>query len=297
MLEKIYVYIHSVIILYVYIYIKYIHTLLENSSNSFIMRHVYHLFVLGIILSINLQNLNANIITEPSCQMNKNCFLPKCNCESTHPPVNLALHYNKDEIPQLVILTIDDDKLNTDSYKVYKKLFENIRNPNNQPIKATIFLSDSENRTSFCLVRNLYEQMHEIAISTVNYTCPHRFCNVNGPSFRPWKYETWIEQILNMRERLNMYAGIPKSDINGFRAPLLEPASDMHYRIILGNKFLYDSSLVVSTDDLTEMSWPFTLDYKLNFVQSNNGPIEKYQGLWEMPLPIFIGHNNGERIF
>jgi len=229
---------------------------------------------------------------EQKCLLNKNCFLPKCNCASTRPPVDLTHTYRKDEIPQLVVLTIDDDKLDIDSYRVYKKLFENLRNPNNQSIKATFFLSDSYNATSFCLVRNLYEKMHEIAISTVNYTCPHKLCNVAGPSFRPWKYETWIEQILNMRERLYTYAGIPKSEITGFRAPLLEPASDMHYRILMGNKFQYDSSLVVSSENLTDMVWPFTLDYKAELDLSNNGPIEKYQGLWELPLPIFIGYNS-----
>lgn len=225
------------------------------------------------------------------CVIKQNCFLPKCMCETTKAPVDLS-HYRRDEIPQLVILTIDDDQLDVQSYKVYKKLFENMKNPNNKSIKATLFLSDSYNKTSFCLVRNLYEQMHEIAISTVNYTCPHKLCNVAGPSFVPWKYDTWIDEILNMRERLNMYAGIPKSDIFGFRAPLLEPTADMHYKIIAGNKFLYDSSLVVNTNKQASMLWPFTLDYKMTSITSNNGPIDTYKGLWELPLPLLIGYDN-----
>ncbi len=250
------------------------------------------LLVLVFILSSPAQcQLNQ---AEESCVSNKNCVLPICNCASTRPPIDLSHTYRKDEIPQLVVLTIDDDKLDIESYKVYKKLFQNLKNPNNQLLKATFFLSDSYSETSFCLVRNLYEQMHEIAISTVNYTCPHKLCNVAGPTFKPWKYETWIEQILNMRERLYTYAGIPKTEVTGFRAPLLEPASDMHYRILIGNKFLYDSSLVVSSENLTEMVWPFTLDYKVDLDLNNNGPLDKYQGLWELPLPIYIGYDNSK---
>jgi hypothetical protein len=99
-----------------------------------------------------------------------------------------------------------------------------------------------------------------------------------------------------MRERLVKYAGIPKSDIIGFRAPLLEPASDMHYRIISGNKFLYDSSLVVSSENLTQMVWPYTLDYQpsLQFPVDNNAPLDNYKGLWELPLPILIGYNDSK---
>jgi hypothetical protein len=216
--------------------------------------------------------------------MGVNCELPFCNCESPDLPIN----YTTYKLPQLVVLTIDDDKLDIKSYQVYKKLLENFRNPNKCPIKATFFMSDSENRTSYCLVRDLYEKKHEIAISTVNYTCPHKRCS-SLVDFQPWHYSTWSEQILNMKLRLNKYAGIPKADINGFRAPQLEPSSDLHYRIIAGDKFLYDSSLIVNTDRLT---WPFTFDYKIKPFLSNNGPINSYPGLWELPIPTYIDSNN-----
>lgn len=229
------------------------------------------------------------------CIMNKNCFLPKCNCESTRAPADLG-HYRRDSIPQLVVLSIDEELLDKQSYRVYKKLFEGFKNPNNQSIRATFFLSDSQFETDFCLVRNIYEQRHEIAISTINYTCPHKQCNVKGPSFRPWKYDTWLEQVLGMRERLVKYSGIPKSDIIGFRAPLLEPASDMHYRILAGNKFLYDSSLIVSSENRSQMVWPYTLDYQpdLMYPIDNNGPLDTYKGMWELPVPILIGYDDSK---
>lgn len=173
---------------------------------------------------------------EVKCAMKDNCNLPHCNCDSTQSPVNLLKLYRRDQIPQLVVLTIDDDNLDIKSYQIYKRLLENTS------IKATFFVSDSKNETSYCLVRNLYENFNEIAISTVNYTCPRKQCTADR-HFQPWNYEVWIEQILNMRERVYKYAGISKTEILGFRAPILEPASDMHYRIIYGKKFLYDSSI------------------------------------------------------
>lgn len=172
---------------------------------------------------------------EKTCELKINCNLPHCNCESTKSPANFTKFYRKDQIPQLVILTIDDDNLDIKSYQVFKRLLEN------SSIRATFFLSDTNNQTSYCLVRNLYENKNEIAISTVNYTCPRKSCTAQR-DFQPWNYELWIEQILNMRERVHRYSGIAKPEIIGFRAPILEPASDMHYRIIAGNKFLYDSS-------------------------------------------------------
>jgi hypothetical protein len=254
------------------------------------------LLFLIIFLKLNfISNENEFQEKEQDCEMKKNCYLPKCKCESKNSSINWSNNYRKDEIPQLVVLTIDDDNLNIESYQVYKKLFENIKNQNNHSIKATFFLSDSYNQTSFCLIRNLYEQNHEIAISTVNYTCPHKLCNLMGKKFKPWTYHTWLDQILNMRNRIHLYSGIPLSDIIGFRAPILEPASDLHYKILTGNKFLYDSSLVVADEDL--MSWPFTLDFPIKSVLSNNGPMNKHKGLWEIPLPIYIGYNNSNILF
>ena len=259
------------------------------------MKKLFLVILLATLLNTIACQWDDEFIPKPKCIQNENCFLPKCYCGTAKAPKNLNL-FRRDQVPQLVVLTIDDDSLDMQSYKVYKKLFENLRNPNGQKVKGTFFMSDSKNETSYCLVRNLYDQLHEISISTVNYTCPHKFCNVAGPSFKQWRYNTWLDQILNMRERLYMYAGIPKSEIVGFRAPILEPAADMHYRIIMGNKFMYDSSLIVNLENEEKqlMTWPFTLDYKLDLTVSNNGPFETYHGLWELPLPIFIGFNGSE---
>lgn len=247
-------------------------------------------FFFEILIVILLGRLSCQFDEEPKCSIGQNCRLPICNCDSKNLPIELPDRYHMNDLPQLVILSIDDDSLDVKSYQIYRKLLENRKNPNNCSIKATFFVSDSKNTTSYCLTRNLYDNGHEIAISSVNYTCPHKRCSP-FLNFQPWNYEKWTDEILNMRERLNRYAGIPKSQIIGFRAPILEPASDMHYRIISSNKFLYDSSLILNTDDIM---WPFTLDYKLNSYLSNNGPIHRYAGLWELPVPTYVDLEDGK---
>ena len=238
---------------------------------------------------------DENEILHRKCTMEKNCNLPNCNCDSADIPVDISKYYKTIDLPQLVVLTIDDDKLDIKSYQVYKKLLESFKNPDNSSIKATFFVSDSVNKTSFCLLRNLYEKNHEIAISTRNYTCPNKRCSTEK-DFQPWDYQQWTTEILNMRHMLNRYAGIPMSDIVGFRAPILEPAADMHYKIIASHNFLYDSSLVTNPDD-NKFAWPFTFDYSMNSPISNNGPIQLYPGLWELPIPTYVNLDNSKLIF
>jgi hypothetical protein len=250
-------------------------------------------FLILVLLSFKLNrtfDYENDVETEKIevCEFDVNCRLPYCNCESPKVPLNYSGSFKMFQLPQLVVLTIDDDKLDLKSYQIYRKLLSSFKNPNNCSIKATFFLSDTSNQTSFCLVRNLYEKNHEIAISAVNYTCPNKRCSTDK-YFQPWDYSTWSKQILSMRSRLNKYAGIPKSNINGFRAPILEPAADMHYKIIAANKFLYDSSLIMNTEGFL---WPFTFDYRIFSPISNNGPINRYPGLWELPIQTYLDLNN-----
>ena len=243
--------------------------------------------LLALLLVLLLQASCTRASSE-SCNTETNCKLPFCNCDSPQVPVDINKHYRLFELPQLVVITIDEDGLDLQSYQVYKKLLASFKNPNKCPIAATFFVSDTHNHTSFCLLRNLYDQRNEIAISTVNNTCPNKRCSTDK-YFQPWDYLRWTDQILQMRTRLNRYAGIPKTAITGFRAPILEPAADMHYRIISANKFLYDSSLIMNADDIV---WPFTFDFPLNSPLSNNGPIQLYPGLWELPVPTYLDLNN-----
>jgi Polysaccharide deacetylase len=233
---------------------------------------------------ISVYSVSCFYVNEARCVLNKNCKLPKCNCDSDKIPVNITNKFRLDQLPQLIVLTIDDQELDFKSYQVYKKLFDSFRNPNGCPIKATFFVSDSYNRTSYCLVRNLYENGHEIAVSTLNNECPHSMCS-SIPTFEPWDLHTWTKQILKMRKNLEMFAAIPRSELTGFRAPLLEPTANLHYRIISAHNFLYDSSLILNSESIV---WPYTFDYKTMVPSINNGPTESFTGLWEMPIHIFL---------
>lgn len=246
-----------------------------------------YLILISIILANLIDKSSLFYIKKDSCQQNLNCYLPDCLCDTTNIPINITGIHRIDEIPQLIILTFDDDNLDIVSYELYKKLLEGFKNPLTKcPIKATYFISDSKNDTSYCLIRNLYENGNEIALSTLINQCPHTYCS-NDPNFEAWSFKNWTEQILKMRERLNKYSSIPLSHLNGFRAPQLEPASNLHYRIIKAHKFLYDSSLILNNENELFV-WPFTLDYRLKNPLNNNGPSESFNGLWELPLNNYI---------
>ena len=251
-----------------------------------------HYIIFAIIILIQVANCSNR--ARKVCKPKVNCELPMCHCESTANPV-FRRNYRKDEVPQLVVLTIDDDNLDLKSYQIYKRIFETVNKDSKKRcgVKATFFLSDSKNKTSYCLARNLYDQGHEIAVSTVNYICPHKRCPpVN--KFKPWKYADWKQEILGMRERVVNYAGISKSEIVGFRAPMLEPTGDVHLNLITGAKFLYDSSLIMQNEDL--FSWPFTLDYPTKNRILNNGPRSLFPGLWELGIPNYIELNKGIKL-
>jgi hypothetical protein len=176
---------------------------------------VFNAFYLLILLS----SINCFYKNKNQCLLNINCKLPNCNCDSDSIPINITNKFRIDELPQLVVITIDDHELDHKSYQVYKRLFENLRNPNGCPIKATFFVSDTNNKTSYCLTRNLYENGHEIALSTVSYECPHSHCS-SIPSFEPWDFKIWTKQILTMRKKMENFAAIPRSNLIGFRAPM-----------------------------------------------------------------------------
>jgi hypothetical protein len=92
---------------------------------------------------------------------------------------------------------------------------------------------------------------------------------------------------------LNSLAGIPLSDLKGFRAPLLDFNADT-LKTLQDSKFLYDSSATASipvTDPNTDAYWPYTLDNGLaNNCLTTPGVCKgepKLPGLWEIPMYAF----------
>ena len=74
----------------------------------------------------------------------------------------------------------------------------------------------------------------------------------------------------------------------------LEPSANVHYRVIASHNFLYDSSLLL---DSKKIIWPFTLDYPISVLPSNNGPTESFRGLWEIPTHINYDPGMNNRIY
>jgi len=89
---------------------------------------------------------------------------------------------------------------------------------------------------------------------------------------------------------LNALAGIPLSNIIGFRAPYLNYTADtLKHLAAVG--FTYDSSSSASipvTENYTDAFWPYTLDYGMTNDCLNGGGLCKGQpklpGFWEVPM-------------
>jgi hypothetical protein len=93
---------------------------------------------------------------------------------------------------------------------------------------------------------------------------------------------------------LNALAGIPLSEIQGFRAPYLNYSADT-LKLLAQAQFTYDSSAASSipvTDPNTDAYWPYTLDYGMaNNCLEVPGTCRgepKLPGFWEIPMYAFF---------
>jgi len=98
---------------------------------------------------------------------------------------------------------------------------------------------------------------------------------------------------------LNALAGIPFTDIKGFRAPFLNYSASMLTNLH-DSGFLYDSSASASipvTDNATDAYWPYTLDNGLaNDCLSFDGICKgkpALPGLWEIPMYATFDERGG----
>ena len=93
---------------------------------------------------------------------------------------------------------------------------------------------------------------------------------------------------------LNALAGIPMSEIRGFRAPYLNYSADT-LKMLAATEFLYDSSSSAATpvtDPDTDAFWPYSLDYGFaNDCLAFEGLCKgepKLPGFWEVPMYAFF---------
>ncbi|KAH9486218.1 Chitin deacetylase 7 [Psilocybe cubensis] len=204
-----------------------------------------------------------------SCDPTK-CKLPDCNCASTDPPGGLK----PSDVPQFIVFTADDAVQSYTLDSVNQFIGQRV-NPNGCPIKMTYFTSLSY--TNYTLVTDWYVAGNEIA--------DHTMTHVGTPS---------AQEINGNLIALNALAGIPLSDIKGFRAPFLNYSVDT-LKLLAQSAFTYDSSAAASipvTDPNTDAYWPYTLDNGMaNNCLSVPGTCRgepKLPGFWEIPMYAFF---------
>ncbi|PSR72053.1 hypothetical protein PHLCEN_2v12083 [Hermanssonia centrifuga] len=198
------------------------------------------------------------------------CKLPNCNCASTDPPGGL----DPSVVPQFVVFTADDA---VQSYTIdaINQFLAQRKNPNGCPPKMTYFTS--LNYTNYTLVTDWFVAGNEIA--------DHTMTHVGSPP---------QEEINGNLIALNALAGIPLSEIKGFRAPYLNYTAET-LKMLHDTEFLYDSSASASipvTDPGTDAFWPYTLDYGMaNDCLSVDNICKgqpKLPGFWEIPMYAFF---------
>ncbi|KAI0319550.1 hypothetical protein OF83DRAFT_1082191 [Amylostereum chailletii] len=188
------------------------------------------------------------------------------------------------DVPQFVVFTADD-AVQTYTLDAVNQFLAQRKNPNGCPVKMTYYTS--LNYTNYTLVTDWYVAGNEIA--------DHTMTHVGSPP---------DNEIDGNLIALNALAGIPFTEIRGFRAPFLNISVD-NFKHLAAAKFTYDSSLTAAvpvTDPNTDAFWPYTLD---NGLASNCLDIPnackgepKLPGFWEVPMYAFFdnGGVNGPHL-
>ncbi|KAJ3154270.1 hypothetical protein HDU89_008337 [Geranomyces variabilis] len=192
------------------------------------------------------------------------CVLPNCHCPRQTPPGNLAVK----NTPQFVLLTFDD-AVQIVTYPLAVNATAGTTNPNHCRMPATFFVSTQY--TNYHMVQMLYKSGHEIATHTMTHV---------GNAMTP--------EINGSRAAINAFAGVPLSDLRGFRAPfLLYNLSTLEAVHDIG--FTYDISNPV--DPPREVYWPYTLDngWPVPCFTGDCGDYSRrFPGLWEISMNSLI---------
>jgi hypothetical protein len=164
-----------------------------------------------------------------------------------------------------------DDAVQTYTIDAVNQFLAQRKNPNGCDIKMTYYTS--LNFTNYTLITDWFVAGNEIADHTVTH--------VGAPP------DNEIDSNLII---LNSLAGIPMSDLRGFRAPFLNFTVD-NLKHLAATGFTYDSSATASvpvTDPNTDAYWPYSLD---NGLANNCLDVEgackgnpSLPGFWEVPM-------------
>ncbi|KNE72523.1 hypothetical protein AMAG_16567 [Allomyces macrogynus ATCC 38327] len=178
------------------------------------------------------------------------------------------------QVPQFITITFDD-AVNAVTYAPTTQLLQGITNPDGCGAKGTYYVSAQY--TDWHAVQTLYAAGHEIADHTFSHVVP-----------------STKAEISNLAASLGALSMIPRTAIQGFRAPYLN-ITTMAIDTIRALNFSYDSSMTV-TPVAGKTLWPFTLDAGLPVtcaVGDCSAAIPKPDGtpstwsapgVWELPM-------------
>ncbi|UJR10072.1 hypothetical protein I4U23_014294 [Adineta vaga] len=206
-----------------------------------------------------------------------NCLLPSCQCPTNN---GNPTSFDVIDLPQFVLLTFVGN-LNTNILDSIRSIFHSShQNPNKCPISSTFFIHDIH--TEYCLVQRLFDNHHEIAMTTLSNKCPLTNC-YNENYWRRWTSKDWQHEIKDQRINIVNKAQIHSSHIKGFRVPHLQIDQNQHFEYLQKFHFHYDSSMLFKSNNFI---WPFTLDYPFDHKKCVNCHewTKPFEALWQFPL-------------
>ena len=202
------------------------------------------------------------------------CQPPICRCASTDIPGGL----DPKSIPQTIMISFDDGFRREDYDTYYKPVFGDRRNPNGCPIGLTYFVSNSF--SDYALMEGVYaNEGAEFADHTVTHRTPISW----------WEEATedeWSHEINDQRTIMELWGGIPKDKVKGFRSPYLV-TSETEIKVLHDSAFSYEASMGTDT-----YYWPYTLGYKSPIcIEPATCPVNSYPGLWLVPVALYKQSN------
>lgn len=180
----------------------------------------------------------------------------------------------------MVMLTFDD-AINVININYYRQFYDKYSAGNGCPIGVTYFINHEYN--DYSLAHELYTRGHDISVKSITQT----------PDFSYWanaNATVWELEVADMRRMIAKYAALPIEEIEGDRAPYLQPGGDNQFQVLSTNNFVWDASLPTTKNN--PPIWPYTLDYKSDLpCQISPCPVDSHPGFWELPMVDFIGGN------
>ena len=173
----------------------------------------------------------------------------------------------------MIVVTFDD-AVQSNVYDLIQGIGVH-ENPDGSPVPFTFFVSSND--SDYWLIHRLHAAGHEIAVHTMTHTT-----GLNT------KFTTWIKEIEGCREALFRYAGIPREEIRGMRAPFLAYNGAM-YEALEELGFSYSCSVLESpgptSPNAANYIWPYTLhEGLLHEGWTGTGPARGVPGVMEIPM-------------